>query len=61
MYAVPCVTRLQNGNAAFPSLPAVLRHNQYMRLLLTPTTIALVLLCCAMLIAMAYVAVDERS
>jgi hypothetical protein len=32
-----------------------------MRLLLNPTTIALALLCCAMLIAMAYVAVDERS
>lgn len=37
------------------------RQTLHMRLLLTPTTIALALLCCAMVIAMAYVAVDERS
>jgi hypothetical protein len=29
-------------------------------MLLTPTTITLALLCCAMLIATAYAAVDER-
>lgn len=55
------VTRFRNGNTALPSSAGNGRHNQGMRLLLTPTTIALALLVCAILIAMAYVAIDERG